>query len=158
MQAAEVSANKESLRSIMSSSQVHVKQGSTAQSLVCRQLRERHTKLEEFASWLGLLRRVQSGEGQRVQQEEIALALWDMYLAYGGKPLLEQHQDKFDDMKEDSAVFTKVAGPAYHLPTRLTAFINQSITESSNQSINCALKRTNSTWGLILLHRSALVI
>lgn len=73
-----------------------------------RQLRERHTKLEEFGSWVGLLRQVQGREVERLQQEETALALWDMYLAYGGKPVLEQHQDKFDDLKEDSAVFTKV--------------------------------------------------
>ena len=74
---------------------------------VSRQLRERHTKLEDFASWLGLLRRVQAGEVHRLQQEETALALWDMFLTYGGKPL-EQHQDKFDEMKEESATFTKV--------------------------------------------------
>lgn len=78
---------------------------------VSRQLRERHTKLEDFASWLGLLRRVQAGEVQRLQQEETALALWDMYLAYGGKPMLEQHQDKLDEMKEESAAFTKVLQP-----------------------------------------------
>ena len=79
---------------------------------VSRQLRERHTKLEDFASWLGLLRRVQAGEVHRLQQEETALALWDMFLTYGGKPL-EQHQDKFDEMKEESATFTKVCS----LPT-----------------------------------------
>lgn len=76
-----------------------------------RQLRERHTKLEDFASWVGLLRGVQAAEGHRLQQEETALALWEMYLAYGGKPMLEQHQDKFDEMKEDSAVFTRVCCP-----------------------------------------------
>lgn len=75
---------------------------------MCRQLRERHTKLEDFAGWVGLLRGVQAAEGHRLQQEETAVALWDMYLAYGGKPMLEQHQDKFDEMKEDSAVFAKV--------------------------------------------------
>lgn len=75
---------------------------------VSRQLRERHTKLEDFASWLGLLRRVQAGEVGRLQQEETALAVWDMYLPYGAKPMLELHQDKFDEMKEESAVFTKV--------------------------------------------------
>ena len=84
---------------------------------VCRQLRERHTKLEEFATWLALLRRVQGGEGQRAQQEETALALWDMCLAYGAKPALEVHQDKFDDMKEDSAVLTKVQ--CHRLPVLL---------------------------------------
>ena len=72
-----------------------------------RQLRERHTKLEDFASWLELLRWVQGGEVQRLQQEETALALWEMYLSYGGKPL-EQYQDKFDEMKEESAAVTKV--------------------------------------------------
>ncbi len=72
-----------------------------------RQVRERHTKLEEFAGWLACLRRVQAQEGQRQQHQEIALALWDMYLAYGGKPLPDQ-QDKFDEMKEDAAVFQKV--------------------------------------------------
>ena len=121
-------SEQEELSSTLSSSQAYLTQGPTGWSVVFRQLRERHTKLEEFAGWLGLLRRVQSGEGQRLQQEEIALALWDMYLAYGGKPLLEQHQDKFDDMKEDSAVFTKVACPAW-LPTSLKPLINQSITE-----------------------------
>lgn len=72
-----------------------------------RQVRERHTKLEEFAGWLACLRRVQAQEGQRQQHQETALALWDMYLAYGGKPLPDQ-QDKFDEMKEDAAVFQKV--------------------------------------------------
>ncbi|KAL0028497.1 hypothetical protein WJX77_010302 [Trebouxia sp. C0004] len=71
-----------------------------------KQVRERHTKLEEFAGWLACLRRVQAQEGQRQQQQETALALWDMYLAYGGKPLPDQ-QDKFDEMKEDAAVFQK---------------------------------------------------
>lgn len=70
-------------------------------------MRERHTKLEEFAGWLACLRRVQAQEGQRQQHQETALALWDMYLAYGGKPLPDQ-QDKFDEMKEDAAVFQKV--------------------------------------------------
>jgi len=60
-------------------------------------VRERHTKLEEFAGWLACLRRVQAQEGQRQQHQETALALWDMYLAYGGKPLPDQ-QDKFDEM------------------------------------------------------------
>lgn len=71
-------------------------------------MRERHTKLEEFGGWLGVLKRVQAQEGQRQQQEETALALWDMYLAYGGKSVQDQ-QEKFDEMKEDSAVFQKVA-------------------------------------------------
>ena len=72
-----------------------------------RQVRERYTKLEDFASWLAGLQRVQGQEGQRQQAQETALALWDMYLAYGGKPLLDQ-QEKFDEMKEDAAVFQKV--------------------------------------------------
>ncbi len=63
--------------------------------------------MEEFAGWLACLRRVQAQEGQRQQHQETALALWDMYLAYGGKPLPDQ-QDKFDEMKEDAAVFQKV--------------------------------------------------
>lgn len=79
-----------------------------------RQLRERHTKLEDFASWLGLVRRVQGGDVRRLQQEETALALWHMYLTYGGKPL-EQHQDKFDEMKEESAAFTKVCSTSLPL-------------------------------------------
>lgn len=70
-------------------------------------MRERYTKLEDFASWLAGLQRVQAQEGQRQQAQETALALWDMYLAYGGKPLLDQ-QEKFDEMKEDAAVFQKV--------------------------------------------------
>lgn len=72
-----------------------------------RQVRERHTKLEEFAIWLASLMRVQAQEQQRQQQEETAVALWDMYLAYGGKPGSDQ-QERFDEMKEDSAVFQKV--------------------------------------------------
>ena len=74
-------------------------------------MRERYTKLEDFASWLAGLQRVQAQEGQRQQVQETALALWDMYLAYGGKPLLDQ-QEKFDEMKEDAAVFQKVPPPA----------------------------------------------
>ena len=70
-------------------------------------MRERHNKLDEFAGWLGVLRRVQGQEVQRLHQEETALALWDMYLAYGGKPVPDQ-QEKFDEMKEDSAAFQKV--------------------------------------------------
>ena len=76
-----------------------------------RQVRERHTKLEEFAIWLASLMKVQAQEQQRQQQEEIAVALWDMYLAYGGKPGSDQ-QERFDEMKEDSAVFQKVHSPA----------------------------------------------
>ncbi|KAA6424307.1 MAG: hypothetical protein FRX49_05519 [Trebouxia sp. A1-2] len=59
-----------------------------------------------LARWLACLKRVQAQEGQRQQHQETALALWDMYLAYGGKPLPDQ-QDKFDEMKEDAAVFQK---------------------------------------------------
>ena len=70
-------------------------------------MRERHNKLDEFAGWLAVVKRVQGQEQQRQQQEETALALSDMYLAYGGKPIADQ-QEKFDEMKEDSAAFQKV--------------------------------------------------
>lgn len=80
-----------------------------------RQVRERHNKLDEFAAWLAVLKGVQAQELQRQHQEETALALWDMFLAYGGKAGLDQ-QEKFDEMKENSAAFQKVLrGPVQAL-------------------------------------------
>lgn len=81
-------------------------------NVFCRQSKERHARLSDFAAWYGTLQRVQAQQQHFQQQQDIAQSMWEMFVAFGGKPLQDQ-QDSFDEMKEDAATFSKVPFGAY---------------------------------------------
>lgn len=79
----------------------------SASHWLCRLLKERHTRLADFAAWFSALQKVQSQQQHFQQQQDIAVAMWDMFLGFGGKAMQDQ-ADRFDEMKEDAATFSKV--------------------------------------------------